>query len=420
MKKQVGIEALAIAVPRRFVDIEELARARGVDPAKYTAGLGAKEMAVPDPGEDAVALAATAAARLMRTHAVDPAKLGMLVVGTETGVDHSKPVASHVQGLLKLPSSMRVYDSQHACYGGTAGLMAAVEWIASGAAAGRSALVVCSDIARYGLNTPGEPTQGGGAVALLVSEQPDLLAVDVGLNGSCSMDVYDFWRPIGRREAVVDGHYSIKCYTDALSGAYRNWRERALAHEVVRWGAAMPGEQLARILYHVPFCKMARKAHTQLRLCDLEDAPNAPASTPEGREELAKSAASYNAQVASSLELNARVGNVYTASLYLALAGLLNTEAAALAGQRVGLLSYGSGCASEFYSGVVGDKAAKRMAASNVEAVMAKRERVSVAEYERIMNLSYEAPEPLTALPGEFRLSELRDHKRFYVQGPAA
>src|SRR3954465_9200355 len=93
MKRVVGIEALAIAVPRRYVDIEELAKARGVDPAKYTQGLGAKEMAVADPGEDSVALAATAAARLLRDNSVDPARIGMLVVGTETGVDHSKPVA---------------------------------------------------------------------------------------------------------------------------------------------------------------------------------------------------------------------------------------------------------------------------------------------------------------------------------------
>jgi hydroxymethylglutaryl-CoA synthase len=417
MKKTVGIEALSIAVPRHYVDIEELARARGVDPAKYTSGLGAKEMAVADPGEDAVALAATAVARLLRVNEVDPSRIGMLVVGTETGVDHSKPVASHVQGLLKLPRTMRVYDTQHACYGGTAGLMAATEWIASGAGAGRVAVVVCSDIARYGLNTAGEPTQGAGAVALLVSEQPDLLALDVGLNGSCSMDVYDFWRPVGRREALVDGHYSIQCYLDALAGAYRGWRERALAHEVVRWGQSLPGEQLARILYHVPFCKMARKAHTQLRLSDLEDQPNAPAMTAEAREERAKAGSSFEAQVASSLTLNARVGNVYTASLYLALAGLLHGEGAALAGQRVGLLSYGSGCAAEFFSGVVGQEAARRMARADLESVMARRERVSVEEYERIMRLPYDAPDAVAPAPGTFRLAEIRDHKRRYVEG---
>ncbi len=417
MKKRVGIEALAVAVPSRYVDIEDLARARGVDPAKYTAGLGAKEMAVNDPGEDTVALAATAAARLIRQQDVDTSRIGMLVVGTETGIDHSKPVASHVQGLLKLPRTMRTYDTQHACYGGTAGLMAAVEWIASGAGAGKVAVVICSDIARYGLNTAGEPTQGGGAVALLVSEQPDLLALDVGLNGVCTMDVYDFWRPVGRREALVDGHYSITCYLEALSGAYRGWREKAVAAGLVRWSDTQPGEQLARIAYHVPFCKMARKAHTQLRLCDLEDAPGGKDLTPEAREEAAKSAASYDAQVASSLGLNSRIGNVYTASLYLALAGLLHREAGALAGQRMGLLSYGSGCAAEFYSGTVGEKAAERMAKADLDTVLAKRERISIEEYERLMKLPADAPEAVAPAPGAFRLTEIRDHRRQYAEG---
>ena len=63
MKTSVGIEALAVALPRRTLHLEDLARARGVDPAKYIAGLGVREMAVTDPGEDTVALAATEADR---------------------------------------------------------------------------------------------------------------------------------------------------------------------------------------------------------------------------------------------------------------------------------------------------------------------------------------------------------------------
>ena len=378
MRKKVGIEALAVAIPRRYVSMEDLARARGVDPAKYTAGLGAIEMAVADPGEDTVALAASAAARLLRQPGVDRSRLGLLVVGTETGVDHSKPVASHVHGLLGLPRAMRAFDAQHACFGGTAGLMAAVEWIASGAGAGRTALVICADIARYGLHTPGEPTQGAGAVAMLVSEKPDVLAIDVGLSGACTVDVYDFWRPIGRREALVDGHYSIGCYLDALSGAYRGWRERAMSAELVGWGASLPGEQLARVLYHVPFCKMARKAHAQLRLCDLEDTPVDQPSSPAEREARAKDQGSYDRQVSASLALNARVGNVYTASLYLALAGLLQQEAQVLAGQRIGLLSYGSGSCAEFFSGVVGAEAAERVRHADLDAQLAARERISI------------------------------------------
>ena len=132
-------------------------------------------MAVAEPGEDTVALAALAGRRALAASGLAPHQLGLLVVGTETGVDHSKPVASFVHGLLELPNAMRVYDTQHACYGGTAGLMAAVEWIASGAADGRAALVVCSDIARYGVGTPGEPTQGAGAVAMVVAADPGLV-----------------------------------------------------------------------------------------------------------------------------------------------------------------------------------------------------------------------------------------------------
>ena len=68
---------------------------------------------------------------------------------------------------------MRVYDTQHACYGGTAALMAACEWLASGAGKrARGDRHVRRDIARYGVGTAGEPTQGGCAVALLVSETP--------------------------------------------------------------------------------------------------------------------------------------------------------------------------------------------------------------------------------------------------------
>src|SRR6201999_4015403 len=103
-------------------------------------GLGAREMAVAEPGEDTVALAAQAAERVLAR--ADRESLGMLVVGTETGVDHSKAVASFVHGLLELPRATRVFDTQHACYGGTAGLMAAVDWIAAGAADDRPAVVV--------------------------------------------------------------------------------------------------------------------------------------------------------------------------------------------------------------------------------------------------------------------------------------
>lgn len=417
-KHRVGIEALAVALPERYVELEDLAKARGVDPAKYTTGLGGKQMAVTDPGEDSVALAANAVGALLRATGQDPGQLGMLAVGTESGVDHAKPVASYVHGLHGLPRAMRTFDIQHACYGGTAGLMAAAEWIASGAAAGRKALVVCADVARYELLGPGEPTQGGAAVALLVSDTPDLLALDLGISGAATQHVHDFWRPSGRREALVDGHYSVKCYLEALGEAYRGWRQRALERELVRPGPTLPSEQLARLLFHVPFCKMAKKAYAHLRQVDLELAAGAPLSAEALAKESAALEAKLAGQVGSSLWLNARVGNAYTASLYLALAGLLETEASALAGQRLGLFSYGSGYCSELFSGVVGERAAARIAAAGLEELLARRERVDVAEYERLYRLAADAPEARAPRPGMFRFTGIdSEGRRQYAAG---
>lgn len=408
MNIRVGIEAMAVAIPSRYIDLGDLARARGVEPAKYINGLGVREMAVADPAEDTVSLAAEAGRRALVASGLDPQQLGMLVVGTETGVDHSKPVASFVHGLLELPRAMRVYDTQHACYGGTAGLWAAAEWVASGAAAGRSALVICSDIARYALNSAGEPTQGAGAVAMIIRENPAMLELDVGVSGASSTHVHDFWRPLGHRVAEVDGHYSVECYLDALAGAYRGWKQRALEVGLVH-DRGLPSEQLARLCYHVPFCKMAKKAHLQLRRCDLDDS-GVPWDV--AVEEVAGSA-SFHTQVEASLSVCTRVGNIYTGSLYLALAGLLDRDAAAIAGKRIGLFSYGSGCTSEFFSGTVGPEAASRAKALGLSGLLAARERVDVAEYERIMGLSVPSDEPR---PGSFAFTGVEAHRRQYAR----
>jgi hydroxymethylglutaryl-CoA synthase len=410
MLARIGIDAIGVAVPRRYLDLGDLAVARGVAPEKYFNGLGVREMAIADPGEDTVSLAAAAARRALAAADLDPARLGMLVVGTETGVDHSKPVASFVHGLLGLPRAMRVYDTQHACYGGTAGLMAAVEWIASGAAGDRSALVICSDIARYGVDTAGEPTQGAGAIAMIVSWDPQLVAIDVGVSGAASTHVHDFWRPLGLREAQVDGHYSVQCYLDAVAVAYRGWKAAAIERGIVG-GKGMASEKLARICYHVPFCKMARKAHFQVRRCDLEDA-QAPWDTTD---EEVHATCSFRAQVAPSLDLCSRVGNIYTGSLYLGLAGLLDAQAAKLADARIGLFSYGSGCTSEFFSGVVASSASKRIAAAGIPEMLSTRDRITVDEYQHIMGLPASAPLAEPPAPGGFRFVGVSDHRRQYV-----
>ncbi|MBX3229065.1 MAG: hydroxymethylglutaryl-CoA synthase [Labilithrix sp.] len=357
-RSSVGIDALAIAAPRTFLELTDLAAARGVAPEKYTKGLGAVRMAIADRHEDPVTLAADAALRMFARSGADPARVGFCAVGTETAVDHSKPVASYVHGLLGLPRAARVYDAKHACFGGTAALLAACEWIASGAAKGRTALVVCSDIARYALGSPGEPTQGAGAVAMLVSESPRLLEIEIGNTGSYARDVHDFWRPLNRRDALVDGHFSVSCYLDALAGAYG-----AFATED-------RGAPLARCAYHVPYVKMAMKA-------DRHRAAIEGLSEEEAERRFAR-------EVRPSLAFAAEVGNVYTGSLYMAVASLLSAEADALEGERVGLFSYGSGCVAEFFAARVARGAGALVRALDLGAPLRDRVRLSIEQYEAI------------------------------------
>lgn len=355
----IGIDAMAFAVPRSYLDIVDLASARGVAPAKYTSGLGVTQMAVAGPDEDPVTLATEAARRLLQSSGRSASEIGLCIVGTETAVDHSKPIASYLHSMLGLPRACRVFETKHACFGGTAGLLNAIDWIASGSARGRAALIVCTDIARYPLLSAGEPTQGAGAVAMLISEKPRLVRLEPGASGSYSTDVHDFWRPLHRKDALVDGHFSVQCYLDALAGAYEEWQKVS--------GSSDP---LVRSCYHVPYGKMARKAHQ--RRCAIDGLPEAAAD------------ASYAVEVEPSLRLPSQVGNIYTGSLYLSLLSLLHAEAAQLEGQRIGLFSYGSGCAAEFFAGRVVPGAGEFIKQLDVTAPLRERRRLSIPEYEEL------------------------------------
>src|SRR5438128_841750 len=107
---KVGIDGIGLAIPRRYLELDGLAAARGVAPAKFAEGLGVRQMAVAAPSEDSVALGATAVRRLLDRAGIDETRIGMLIAGTETSVDHAKPVASYIHGLLGLPADVRAYD----------------------------------------------------------------------------------------------------------------------------------------------------------------------------------------------------------------------------------------------------------------------------------------------------------------------
>ncbi len=191
-----------------YISMYDLANARNEDPNKYLIGIGQKNQSVIPVTQDAVTMAANAAYPIICDCKND---IDLIIFGTESGVDNSKSAAIYLQNLLKLNSNARAFEIKQACYGATAGIQMAKDYVK--AHPNSKALVVGSDVARYGLNTPGEVTQGGGAVAMIISANPSILAFN-GDSSFHSEDIMDFWRPLNKTEALVDGHYSNNIYVD--------------------------------------------------------------------------------------------------------------------------------------------------------------------------------------------------------------
>jgi hydroxymethylglutaryl-CoA synthase len=302
-------------------------------------------------------MGAAAALPLLERNGTDGIRT--LLFATESGVDQSKAAGVAALRLLGLPSNVRVVEMKQACYGGTAALQAAVGIVARSPQ--ERVLVITSDNARYELDSPGEPTQGAGAVAMLVSADPAVLEIEQA-NGISTTDVDDFWRPNDSTTAVVDGHLSVGAYLDALTGAWKDLEANG--------GPAIA--EIDRILYHQPYTKMAKKAQQRLREVTGDEISSAlnPGDEPDGRDTGLSTSSIYNR----------RLGNSYTASVYSCLASLLDHDDS-LEGRRIGLFSYGSGCVSEFFTGIVQPGYLSHRNPARAEKLLDQRVPVSIAEY---------------------------------------
>jgi len=167
----VGIDDISFYASDFYLSLATLAQHNGKDPNKYLQGLGQHQMGVLPCDEDIVTMAANAAYPLVANRGID--KIRTLLFATESGVDQSKAAGLYVHRLLNLHQNMRIIELKQACYSATAALQMACALVEKNPQ--HEVLVIASDVARYGLNTPGEATQGCGAVAMRITAQPRLL-----------------------------------------------------------------------------------------------------------------------------------------------------------------------------------------------------------------------------------------------------
>lgn len=370
-----GVDAASFYVPSLYLEIKDLAEKRGIEPAKLEKGLGLHKMALPDVHEDAATFAAEALLRLIQNYNLNPKEISRVYLGTESALDAAKPTATYavqmVEEFLTEEFGERVFkhcdvvDMTFACIGAVDALHNALDFVRANPT--KKAVVIASDYAKYELASSGEYTQGGGAVALLVSANPKLIEIDNNW-GVATESVFDFFKPrrhfskadfptapenfpdkieVFTDEPVFDGQYSNVCYQDRIREAYEHYKEQTFT--------VRPYEDWRYLIFHLPYAFHGKRVFTEIY--SLEN--HLDYSDTEKQKAIAKSEDYINfinEKIEKSQRASSEIGNMYTASIFMALLSALQTsfsENEDLAEKEIGFLAYGSGSKSKVFVGKV-------------------------------------------------------------------
>lgn len=358
---EVGISSIGLAIPKYALPLAELAKIRNIEPSKYIDGLGCQYMALCAENENVATLAITAAKRALSNWDRQLDEIGLIVVATETGMDMSRPLSSWIMEALDLRGQIRSYEVKHACYGGTVAIRQALEWKLSGNSKGKAALVIAADVALYAPGHSGEPTQGAGAIALIIDDKPTIAAISPS-SYYWSDPQFDFWRPIGNKYPEVNGRLSLTCYVNAVLQCFNQLTTQQ------NLGAYL-GE-FSYLSFHVPFPKMVSKGVKHLgEYCGWNNA---------------QTMSWYQDKILATMEWNQKIGNNYTASLWFAVANALTKTNAK---EQIAAFSYGSGCGSELLTIQCNSNQANAAWVKDLAQDFAQRTIIDAQQYQELRNI---------------------------------
>ena len=383
----IGIDKIGFATSQYVLKLQDLAEARGTDPNKYSKGLLLNEISIAPMTEDIVTLAASASNSILTEQ--EKEEIDMVIVATESGIDQSKAAAVFVHGLLGIQPFARSFEVKEACYGATAALHSAKLHVENSPKS--KVLVIASDIAKYGVGTPGEPTQGAGSVAMLITQNPRIMAFNND-NVAQTRDIMDFWRPNYSSTPFVNGLYSTQQYLESLMTTWTEYKKR------YNWTT----NDFAAICFHLPYPKLALKGLKKIMAESL---------TQEKKDLLQN-------HFDQSILYSQKVGNIYTGSLFLGLLSLLENTDSLKAGDKIALYSYGSGAVAEFFSGELVEGYEAYLDKDRLNKLN-QRTALSVADYEKVFFEEVDLDETNSAqFAGyenqDFALVEIVDHQRRY------
>ncbi len=337
----VGIVGYGAYVPRFRIKAAEIARVWGAGDG----GLPIEEKAVPGLDEDVISMSIEAARNALLRAQIDPQELGAVWVGSESHPYAVKPSSTVVAEALGATPLVSAGDWQFACKAGTEAMQAAVGYIGSGMV--NYALAIGGDTAQGRPSDALEYTAGAGAAAFILGRAEESVAI---LEASLSYvtDTPDFWRRPYQ-------HYPEHGNRFTGDPAYFHHSVTAAERLLAQMGRT-PADY-AWAVFHQPNVKFPSKA----------------ASTVGFKPE----------QIAPGL-LVGSIGNTYAGASPIGLTAILDV---AKPGDRILLVSFGSGAGSDAMSFVVTDALPeRRKLATPTQAYVKRRVEIDYATYARYRN----------------------------------
>jgi hydroxymethylglutaryl-CoA synthase len=312
----IGIVGYGAYVPRNRISVEEIARVWGENAENYRKGLMVNEKSVPDMDEDTITISTEAGRNALLRAGIDPKSIGAIYIGSESHPYAVKPSGTVVAEALGLGSELMTADFEFACKAGTAAIQVCYGLVKAGMI--DYGLAIGADTSQGRPGDALEYTAAAGGAAFIIGKDP--LAT---LEHTCSFttDTSDFWRRNMEDYPKHGARFTGKpAYFKHVTSAAKMLLDRT---------GTKPSDYDYAVL-HMPNGKFPVTA--------------------------AKMLGFTHDQLKQSLVVT-RIGNCYSGSSPLGLSSVLD---AAKPGQRIFMVSYGSGAGSDAFSFRVTDRILER------------------------------------------------------------
>ena len=443
--KKVGIDSLSYYVPSLYVDIEELAQKRNIPSEKLVYGLGLKKMATPDFDEDAASIAANSLFKLISENNINPTEIGRVYLGTESGIDSSKPTSSYVVEILeevfadkygdRCFKNCDIVDLTFACAGAVDALQNCCDWVRNGD--NRKAVVIASDIAKYELNSTGEYTQGAGSVSMLICEDPSIISFN-GSWGVSTKGIGDFFKPrrqykksnilieaakilnkdisqdeadelleksqskfwsdsndiieVYKEEPVFEGQFSNESYKARVYEAIEDFNSQNKRNILKEWES---------VIFHLPYAFHGRRMIADKWVEWMEDNGDSELiyteigkpSSDLDKDWIKKVSKSnvyknfINQKIAPGEKASSEIGNMYTASIFMSFISSLDeaiSDGKDLNNKKIGFISYGSGSKAKIFEGTIQNQWINKIKKIKLFQNLNSRKKISIDIYEKL------------------------------------